>query len=125
METLKNTKQFDVVYKKGVKVHTKYFILFITNIENQKFGFVTSKKVGIAVKRNRIRRILKEIVRKNIKILNNNSLIFVAKKNIELEDIKYKSFEKDILIGIKKSEKYISKIDNNISKNIKKNSKKM
>ncbi len=122
METLKNKREFDPIYLKGNKIYTKYTIIFIKKSENQKFGFVTSKKVGNAVKRNRIRRLFREIVRNNNEIFNEtNSYIIVAKKNCGDDFLKlnYEVLKKDILLGLKKNEKNTNRTNKNIPKNIK------
>lgn len=108
METLKNSKEFNSIYSKGRKIYTKYTILFVAKDQNQKFGFVCSKKVGNAVIRNRLKRIFREIVRKNISKFNTNySFVIVAKKNCkdDFESLGYKTLYKDIMLGIKKNEK--------------------
>ncbi len=67
---LKKHKEFVSVAEQGRKYVTKGLILqVLVRPENNRFndlirvGFTTSRKVGNAVKRNRIRRRLKEIVR--------------------------------------------------------------
>ncbi|WP_067140537.1 ribonuclease P protein component [Oceanivirga salmonicida] len=122
METLKNKREFDPIYLRGSKIYTKYTIIFIKNIKIQKFGFVTSKKVGNAVKRNRLRRIFREIVRNNIENFDsNNAYIIVAKKNCgeDFKNLNYNILKKDILMGLKKNEKNTNKNNKNIPENIK------
>lgn len=59
-------KEYNNIYKNGKKIPGKYMIMFI--LENtlgyNRFGFVTSKKVGKAVLRNRIKRQLRDLVRR-------------------------------------------------------------
>lgn len=122
METLKNSREFNPIYNKGTKIYTKYTIIFIQPTQIQKFGFVTSKKVGNAVKRNRIRRIFRSVIRTDIdKFKTNYSYIIVAKKNC-LEDfykLNYSLLKKDILNGIKKYEKNTNNDNKTLSKNFK------
>ena len=94
MITLKKEKEFSKVYQKGQKKHTKYvIIIFLNNNLNEKrFGFVASKKTGNAVKRNRIKRLFREVVRLNYnkfkenydyiphKILSESNFPFFGKK---------------------------------------------
>lgn len=104
MEKIKKEKEFKYIYNKN-KLHTNYLIIFFAKNNNniKKFGFVTSKKVGNAVKRNRIRRILKEIIRLNEDLFKNYSFVFVAKSILKnIENINYKILEQDLLKGIKK-----------------------
>ena len=73
LESLKKSNQFKKVLKEK-KVHTNYFSVFAAkNFYNPKYktnlliSFVMKKKIGNAVKRNKIRRKLKAIVQKLIK----------------------------------------------------------
>ena len=64
LESLKKSDHFKQVLK-GKKIHTDFFSLFATksflkaNKNNLLISFITKKKIGNAVKRNRIRRRLK------------------------------------------------------------------
>ena len=77
MITLKKEKEFSKVYQKGQKKHTKYvIIIFLNNNLNEKrFGFVASKKTGNAVKRNRIKRLFREVVRLNYNKFKENLIL--------------------------------------------------
>ena len=73
LESLKKSNQFKKVLEKN-KIHTLYFSLFAAkNFYKPKFqndlliSFVMKKKIGNAVKRNKIRRKLKAIVQKLLK----------------------------------------------------------
>ena len=84
---------------KGRKNSNKYFTIFFKKLSDKNnkklnISFVTQKKLGNAVKRNRVKRRLKAIM-KNIskisKINLNYSYLLIAKKNIidgEFFDIK-------------------------------------
>ena len=89
---LKNNSAFSATYRLKNTFGNKYFLLYlgtkITDKESQnpKIGFVVSKKFHKrAVKRNRIKRLLREVIR--LKIKNNSlldaqklrSMIFIAK----------------------------------------------
>ena len=73
LESLKKSNQFKKALKEK-KVHTDYFSIFAAknfinpNIKsNLLISFVMKKKIGNAVKRNKIRRKLKAIVQKLLK----------------------------------------------------------
>ena len=105
MITLKKEKEFSKVYQKGQKKHTKYvIIIFLNNNLNEKrFGFVASKKTGNAVKRNRIKRLFREVVRLNYNKFKENYFPFIkiqANKPHNIDSLKYDTMEKDILKGI-------------------------
>ena len=73
LESLKKSNQFKKVLQKK-KVHTDYFSIFAAknffepkHNANLLISFVMKKKIGNAVKRNKIRRKLKAIVQKLLK----------------------------------------------------------
>ena len=73
LESLKKSNQFRKVLKEK-KVHTDYFSIFAAknffsakHKANLLISFVMKKKIGNAVKRNKIRRKLKAIVQKLLK----------------------------------------------------------
>ena len=73
LESLKKSNQFRKVLKEK-KIHTEYFSIFAAkNFFKQKYksniliSFVMKKKIGNAVKRNKIRRKLKANVQKLLK----------------------------------------------------------
>ena len=73
LESLKKSNQFKAVLKEK-KIHTDFFSIFAAknfhkpkHKSNLLISFVMKKKIGNAVKRNKIRRKLKAIVQKLIK----------------------------------------------------------
>lgn len=56
-------KEFQYLYKKGVKAKGKYGMLISApnNLAKPLFGFVVSKKIGNSVHRHRMTRLLREI----------------------------------------------------------------
>ena len=112
MITLKKEKEFSKVYQKGHKKHTKYVIIIFlkNNLNEKRFGFVASKKTGNAVKRNRIKRLFREVVSLNYnKFKENYDYIIIGKAVLKdnIDSLKYDTMEKDILKGIIKWEKYL------------------
>jgi ribonuclease P protein component len=57
--------QFLTLSKQGKKIHTSYFIAAVLDgtENNNRIGITVSKKVGNAVERNRIKRIIREYFR--------------------------------------------------------------
>jgi ribonuclease P protein component len=95
LESLKKSNQFKKVLKEK-KVHTNYFSVFAAkNFYNPKYktnlliSFVMKKKIGNAVKRNKIRRKLKAIVQKLLKkrgaISKDYTYIVFGKSNAYVE----------------------------------------
>ena len=88
---LKNNSAFNATYQLKKTLGNKYFLLYlgapvIDETQNLKIGFVVSKKFHKrAVKRNRIKRLLREIIRLKLKNVGLGqaeklrSMIFIAK----------------------------------------------
>ena len=74
----------------GKKISNKYLTIFFKNLSNKSnnylnISFVTQKKLGNAVKRNKIKRRLKNIMNQLVKISKinfNYSYLFIVKKSI-------------------------------------------
>lgn len=92
---LKKKKDFERVFRKGKGVKGNFLVLKILekkeNKEEPRFGFIVSQKVSKkATLRNKIKRRLREAVRKNLKFLKKGiDGIFIA-----LPGIKDKDFQK-------------------------------
>ena len=83
--TLRKQKDFSRVYKKGKSRGGKYVVVLYrkNNLGYTRTAFVSSKKVGNSVERNRSRRLMKEsyyTVRDKIK--NGYDIVFVARNSI-------------------------------------------
>ena len=79
---LRKNNQFNYIYKKGERVHTENFTLFVvkSKYENYKIGFSINKKLGKANKRNLLKRRLKEIVRRQINVMPYANYVLMAKE---------------------------------------------
>jgi len=62
MESLKSQKDFKRVYNQGKYAHDALFVMHIVynNLGKTRLGISVSKKIGCAVVRNRVRRLVKE-----------------------------------------------------------------
>ncbi len=82
---LKKTNEFREVFLKGNKKLGKYVILYVlpVNQDNNRVGIITKKNIGNAVKRNKIKRILREIWRNKCnKFISGCDVVILARKNI-------------------------------------------
>ena len=92
----------------GKKISNKYLTIFFKKLSDKNnkklnISFVAKKKIGNAVNRNKIKRILKNIMNdavKNIKINFNYSYLLIARKAV-LEDA-YKDIKEKIFLDFEK-----------------------
>ena len=99
---LKKRGDFLAVRKKGKTINSQFFIInfSITSKLGFKYGLTVSRKIGNAVKRNRIKRIIRSIVIKNINFMPSTlELEIIPKKHLEKK--KYTDLEKDFVDSIK------------------------
>lgn len=62
--TLKNRRQFDLVYSQGRKCTSRALVMFhLGDAPDRQVAFVASRKVGGAVQRNRAKRLMREAFR--------------------------------------------------------------
>ena len=89
ISSLKKQKDFKSIIK-GEKINNKYLTIFFRklsdkNNKNLNISFVTKRKLGNAVKRNKVKRILRQIMMQILKISKinlNYSYLIIAKKTI-------------------------------------------
>lgn len=64
-ERLRHRKDFDAVFRRGRSWNNNLLVLrtLANDLTHNRYGFVTSKRVGNAVVRNRVRRLLSEALR--------------------------------------------------------------
>ncbi len=73
-------RQFAYVYRRGKRVACKDLsLLFVKSGRQKRIGFSVSKKVGVAVVRNRTKRRLRECVRPLLPGMRNGLYVFVAR----------------------------------------------
>ena len=92
----------------GKKISNKYLTIFFKNLSNKSnnylnISFVTQKKLGNAVKRNKIKRRLRNIMSQIIQISKinfNYSYLIIAKKSII--DAKFVNIKETIINDYKK-----------------------
>jgi len=95
---LTRKKEFNEVYNKGNSVVDRLLVLYC--LPNSKpfsrFGFSVGKKVGKAVIRNRLKRIMREICRTNIRMIKEGyDCVIIVRPRSAGE--KYSSLEKSFL----------------------------
>lgn len=99
---IKSADEFNDIIKTGTKIYSPFFIIYYKEkkLDNPRFGITQAKKFGKAYKRNRYRRILREIIRTNIKVFKNeyDYIIIIMKK---CDTLDFKQIENNLLKVIK------------------------
>ena len=107
ISSLSKNEDFKSIIK-GRKINNKYLTIFFKKLSDKSdkklnISFVAKKKLGNAVKRNKVKRRLRNIMRETIKNINLNyeySYLLIAKKNM-LEDT-YENIKQIIFKDFKK-----------------------
>ena len=92
---LRKNKEFQKVYRYGHSYANRYLVLYVfaDNSPQSKVGFAAGKKLGNAVTRNRVKRLLRETYRLNQNLLQQkHCLLLVGRK--AATDVKYCVVEK-------------------------------
>jgi len=100
-------KEYSYIYANGLRLSGKYMIVFVIRnlLSHNRFGIVTSKKVGNAVTRNRTKRRIREVIRKNMDLLPSGyDIVIVARFNTK--EANFALIEKDYVKMMRKASTY-------------------
>jgi ribonuclease P protein component len=93
-ERIKARAQFQQIYQRGARVHSRFSTLFV--LPNQlsfgRLGIAATKKLGGAVERNRAKRLIREVFRRN-KVAPGFDVVVIPKR--ELLDATLAALEAD------------------------------
>lgn len=96
-------KEFDRAYKKGLRFRAEKLNFIISRgAEEKKLGIAVSKKHGSAVIRNRIKRRIKEAVRKIEEKLSTGTQIVIIPA-IGVDKLTFKELSGEILTALRKA----------------------
>lgn len=76
-------RQFQYVYRRGKRASCREMSLLYVKGSQKRVGFSVSKKIGVAVVRNRVKRRLRECVRPLLPNMKNGLYVFVTRPGIE------------------------------------------
>jgi ribonuclease P protein component len=93
-ERIHRRPEFQLVYERGAKVHSRYSTVFIMPNAGAvgRLGIAATRKLGGAVRRNRAKRLIREVFRRN-KIAPGFDVVVIPKR--ELLDASLADLEAD------------------------------
>lgn len=100
LKTLKKNYEFKNVLSKGKFFIGKYIIVYIkdNNKKENFIGIAVNTKIGKAVKRNRIKRVIRESYRINKdKLKKGKDIVFLWNKNANVSDANFYNINKEML----------------------------
>lgn len=83
---IRKTSQYEEIFGSGKRLRSKHFdILYVQNsVGYSRAGLVVGKKnVRSAVRRNRIKRLIREVFRNNKSLFDSMDVVFLARKGSE------------------------------------------
>ena len=102
-ERIRRRAEFKRVYEGGTRIHGRYLTMFLLPSERRvgRLGIAATKKLGGAVQRNRAKRLIREVFRRN-KIAVGYDVVVVPKRQLldaslaALETEYRRSFERSL-----------------------------
>lgn len=82
-EIIRKADDFGEIFADGRRWHEKYMIIVYKSGSERRVGFAVSKRLGNAVKRNRMKRRMREIYRFRRTQIGSLEMILVAKSGLE------------------------------------------
>ncbi|NLO89788.1 MAG: ribonuclease P protein component [Clostridia bacterium] len=110
---IKQNADFRRVYRAGKAVPGKFLVLIYreNGVGITRFGFSISKKIGKAVVRNRVKRVLSEICRLHLfEVKEGYDIVFIGRRGVG--EVSFRDLEKEFFKLIKKAGLYKKKREN-------------
>ena len=98
---VKESKDFEKIIKNNKSFRTKYFYIYKQNHEESiyHFGLSVGKKIGNAVRRNKVKRQIREIISKNDYQKNFDCIIIVRR---EINNADFQKMQEDLNFALNK-----------------------
>jgi ribonuclease P protein component len=81
-ERIRRRAEFQQVYDRGAKIHGRYYTVFMLPTgRDGRLGIAASRKFGGAVQRNRAKRLIREVFRRN-KIAKGFDVVVIPKRGV-------------------------------------------
>ena len=105
-EIIKQNTDFNDIIKTGKCLKNKYYNIYYKDglNKNPMFGIAVSKKCGIAVERNKIKRRIRMIIDNN-KFLFENNCNYIIMVRKEIVNIDYQEMEKSLIDILERNKK--------------------
>ena len=105
LDKIKKNKEFKRIYSDGRSIANRFLVLYYLNngLEYNRLGISISKKVGNAVIRNRIRRLITEVYRLNLPKLEPGWDFIIIARPRYISQAAYKELEGAFLNLFKKN----------------------
>ena len=105
-------REYLACYQNGKRVHSSSFLLFVRRRENDgrglRFGTAVSKKIGKAVQRNRVKRLLREFFRHHQHVLSADvDIVVVPKRHIQVNKLNYHFVEQELQKALDKVQRSV------------------
>ena len=79
-EIIRKRKEFSEIFQQGEHWRGKYLNFFFAESESRQIGFTVPKKLGKAVQRNRIKRLLREVYRRHRHEIGTYKIVVLARR---------------------------------------------
>jgi ribonuclease P protein component len=107
---LKKNEDFQTVFQRGKSMANRQFVLYMLNqpkVDEFRVGLSVSKKIGNAVTRNRIKRLIRQVIlEEKTKLKCNKDYVIIARKPVS--DMSYEEVKKSLQHLFRKSFVYQS-----------------
>ena len=94
---LRQRAEFQTVFDRGVRIRGRFWTILVApgQAEQSRLGIVASKKLGDAVRRNRAKRLIREMFRRRENLKASTRVDMVVIPRVELFDAAFTSLEED------------------------------
>ena len=101
---MRRRPDFERAYDTGIRVHGRYMTLFVVpnGGTDPRLGVAATRKLGMAVERNRAKRLARELFRRH-KIAAGQDIIIVPRR--EMLDAPFDSLEADYLAALERRDR--------------------
>jgi ribonuclease P protein component len=96
LERIRKQKEFDEIFARGKRfVEGEFLLIFLPDQERRKIGFSISRRIKKATRRNRLKRLLREVFRLNKHYLKDKvKMVLVIRK--PLKEVSFLAIEKKV-----------------------------